>query len=79
MSVLFSISMISSLCLFLSLFVVNGLTSSLMDDELDRDATVNIGEESNCAVRRRRSNPGGHTDGLVVFACSSDASEGQSS
>ena len=30
-------------------------------------------------VRRRRSNPGGHTDGLVVFACSSDASEGQSS
>ena len=50
MSVLFSISMISSLCLFLSLFVVNGLTSSLMDDELDRDATVNIGEESNCAL-----------------------------
>ena len=30
-------------------------------------------------VRRRRSTPGGHTDGLVVFACSSDASEGQSS
>ena len=30
-------------------------------------------------VRRRRSNPSGHTDGLVVFACSSDASEGQSS
>ena len=30
-------------------------------------------------VRRCRSNPGGHTDGLVVFACSSDASEGQSS
>ena len=32
-----------------------------------------------CSVRRRRSNPGGHMDGLVVFACSSDASEGQSS
>ena len=30
-------------------------------------------------VRRRRSNPGGHTDGLVVFACSNDASKGQSS
>ena len=30
-------------------------------------------------VRRHRSNPGGHMDGLVVFACSSDASEGQSS
>ena len=30
-------------------------------------------------VRRRRSNPGGHTDGLVMFACSSDAGEGQSS
>ena len=30
-------------------------------------------------VRRRRSNPGRHTDGLVVFACSSNTSEGQSS
>ena len=30
-------------------------------------------------VRRRCSNPGGHTDGLVMFACSSDASDGQSS
>ena len=30
-------------------------------------------------VRRRRSNPGGHTDRLVMFACSSDANEGQSS
>ena len=27
----------------------------------------------------RRSSPGGHTDGLVMFACSSDASEEQSS
>ena len=35
--------------------------------------------QSDEGVRRRRSNPGGHTDGLVVFACSSDASEGQSS
>ena len=30
-------------------------------------------------VRRRRSNPSGHTDRLVVFACSSDTSDGQSS
>ena len=30
-------------------------------------------------VRRRRSNLGGHMDGLIMFACSSDSSEGQSS
>ena len=35
--------------------------------------------ECEMLVRRRRSNPSGHTDGLVVFACSSDASDGQSS
>ena len=30
-------------------------------------------------VRKRRSNLCGHTDGLVMFACSGDASDGQSS
>ena len=37
------------------------------------------GKSSVSIVRRRRSNPGGHTDGLIVFTCSSDASKGQSS
>ena len=30
-------------------------------------------------VRRCHSNPCGHTDGLIMFACSIDASNGQSS
>ena len=43
------------------------------------DTIVMTCYENSEDVRRRHSNPGGHTDGLVVFACSSDASEGQSS
>ena len=39
----------------------------------------NDGGANDLLVRRRRSNPGGHTAGIVMFACSSDASEGQSS
>ena len=30
-------------------------------------------------ARRHRSNPCGHMDGLEMFTCSSDASDGQSS
>ena len=42
-----------------------------------KQAQVFVGRDT--LVRRRRSNPSGHMDGLVVFACSSDASDGQSS
>ena len=36
-------------------------------------------EATQIYFRRRHSNLGGHTDGLVMFACSSDTSAGQSS
>ena len=36
-------------------------------------------ENISFAVRRHRSNPYGHTDRLVMFVCSGDTSDGQSS
>ena len=35
--------------------------------------------EAGIVVRRRHSNPCGHMDRLVMFACSSDSSDGHSS